>query len=92
MALGKKDADRNNDNKKEIKLYKLNELAYTELILSISHKKICGKVAFVLVKSCKPSNWPEKNFKQAWDCLVAKYVPKSAPSLLNLKKQFKIAS
>jgi hypothetical protein len=31
----------------------MNELAYTELILSINDKTISGKMAFNLVKGCK---------------------------------------
>ena len=88
-TLRKKLADCDDDKKKAIKLYELNEQAYTELILSINHKKTRGKVAFNLVKNCKSSEWPEGNCKKAWDCLVAKYAPKSTPSLLKLKKEFK---
>lgn len=56
--------------------------------MSINHGTKQGKVAFSLVKNCKSSNYPEGNCKLAWDRLVAKYAPKTAPSLLKLKKQF----
>ena len=47
-----------------------------------------GRVAFSLVKNFKSAEYPEGNCKLAWDRLIAKYAPKSAPSLLKLKKQF----
>jgi len=39
-------------------------------------------------ENCKSVEYPEGNCKLAWDHLIAKYAPKSAPSLLKLKKQF----
>ena len=76
------------DDKNIIALAKLNKLAYMDLILSIDHKKSRGKVAFQLVKNCKSSEYPEGNCKMAWDRLIAKYAPKSTPSLLKLMKKF----
>lgn len=76
------------DDKKIITLAKLNRLAFMDLILSIDHKSSRGKVAFRLVKNCKSSAYPEGNSKLAWDRLVAKYAPKSTPSLLKMKKKF----
>jgi len=76
------------DDKKIIALAKLNRLAFMDLILSIDHKSSRGKVAFRLVKNCKSSAYPEGNCKLAWDRLVAKYAPKSTPSLLKMRKKF----
>jgi hypothetical protein len=56
--------------------------------LSIDHGTKQGKVAFSLIKNCKSSDYLEGNCKLAWDRLIAKYAPKTAPSLLKLKKQF----
>ena len=70
------------------KLVELNEEAYEDIILSISHSTKQGKIAFSLVKNCKTIEYPEGNCKLAWDRLIAKYAPKTAPSLLKLKKQF----
>lgn len=75
-------------SKETIVLAQLNEEAYEEIILSIDHSTKQGKVAFSLIKNCKTSDYPEGNCKLAWDRLVAKYAPKTAPSLLKLKKQF----
>ena len=76
------------NNKATKKLAELNEQAYEDIILSINHTTGQGKVAFSLVKNCKSSEYPEGNCKLAWDRLVAKYAPKTAPSLLKLKKKF----
>ena len=65
-----------------------NEEAFEDIILSINHTTKEGKVAFSLVKNCKTTDFPEGNCKSAWDRLVAKYAPKTAPSLLKLKKKF----
>ena len=58
------------------------------LILSINHMSRQRKVALNLVKNCVSDEYPEGKCKLAWDQLVAKYVPNTAPSLLKLKKKF----
>ena len=83
-AEGKSDAA----SKKIVELGDRNEEAFEDVILSINHTTKEGKVAFSLVKNCKTGDNPEGNCKLAWDRLVAKYAPKTAPSLLKLKKQF----
>ena len=46
-------------------------------------------MAFKLVKNCKREpDFPEGNCHLAWDRLVAKYEPHTAPSYLNLKIRF----
>ena len=47
-----------------------------------------GRVAFSLVKNSKTTKYPEGNCKLACDMLTTKYAPKTAPSLLKLKKKF----
>ena len=76
------------EDKATAKLAELNEEAFEDIILSINHTSKQGKIAFSLVKNCKTTEYPEGNCKLAWDRLVAKYAPKTAPSLLKLKKQF----
>ena len=56
--------------------------------MSINGESAAGKVAFNPVKNCKTTEFPEGNCKQAWDYLVNKYAPKTAPSYINLKKTF----
>ena len=75
-------------NKEVIKIGELNEEAYEELVLCMDHTTDLGRVAFSLVKNSKSANYPEGNCKIAWDRLMAKYAPKTAPSLLKLKKKF----
>ena len=81
--LGDSDAD-----KETVKLGDSNALGYEDLILSINGSTKAGKVAFNLVKNCKTDEFPEGNYKLAWDRLVNKYSPKTAPSYIELKKKF----
>ena len=67
----------------------MNELAYTELILSIDDKTSNGKVAFNLVKGCKNKDYADGNASLAWERLKNKYEPQSAPSLVKMEKQFR---
>ena len=39
----------------------LNEIAYTELLLSIGAKTSNGKIAFNIVKGCKSKDHPDGN-------------------------------
>ena len=78
-------ADKNDE---VIKIGGLNEEAYEELVLCMDHTTDLGRVAFSLVKNSKSADYPEGNCKIAWDRLMAKYAPKTAPSLLKLKKKF----
>jgi hypothetical protein len=67
----------------------MNELAYTELILSIDDKSSNGKVAFNLVKGCKNKDYVDGNASMAWERLRNKFETTSAPSLVKLEKQFR---
>ena len=75
-----------------IKLGKLNKLAYTDLLLSINTDTDYGKIAFKLVKNSKNSDFPEGNCNLAWARLTTKYAPRTAPSLLKLKREFNESS
>ena len=83
-AVGKGDAE----SKKIVDLANKNEEAFEDIILSIDHTTTEGKVAFSLVKNCRTASYPEGSCKLAWERLLAKYAPKTAPSLLKLKKKF----
>jgi gag-polypeptide of LTR copia-type len=63
----------------------LNEIAFTELILSIDVKTS----AFNLVKGCKTKDHPDGNAASAGERLKNKYEPVSAPTLVKLEKQFR---
>ena len=81
--------DEANDAKKTIvKNWNLNELAFEDLLLSINTKTSSGTTAFNLVDTCTSSDQPDGNCKIAWDRLVSKYQPKTAPSYIQLKKDF----
>jgi hypothetical protein len=67
----------------------MNEIAYTELILSIDVKTSSGKIAFNLIEGCKSKEYPDGNTAIAWERLKNKYEPISAPSLVKLEKQFR---
>jgi hypothetical protein len=67
----------------------MNELSYTELILSIDDKTNNGKVALNLVKGCKNKDYADGNASLAWERLKNKYEQQSAPSLVKMEKQFR---
>jgi hypothetical protein len=75
--------------KKKSIIIKLNEIAYTEIILSKDVKASSGKVAFKIIKGCKTKDYPDGNGAIAWERLKNKYEPASAPSMVKLEKQFR---
>jgi hypothetical protein len=70
----------------------MNDLAYTELILSIDNKTSSGKMAFNLVKGCKNKDYADGNTSMAWERLRNKFEPSSTPLLVKLEKQFRQCS
>ena len=66
-------------NKSIIKLWKLNELAYEDIKLSINYTTNQGKAAFHLVDNSVTPEQPDGNCKIAWQKLTQKYLPKTAP-------------
>jgi hypothetical protein len=52
--------------KRMLKIIKFNEIAFTELILSIDVKTSNGNIAFNLVKGCKSKDYPDGNAATAW--------------------------
>jgi gag-polypeptide of LTR copia-type/Zinc knuckle len=77
------------EGKKFIIAADMNELAYTELVLSIDDKTSSGKVAFNLVKGCKSKEYVDCNACMAWEQLKSKFEPLSVPSLVKIEKQFR---
>jgi gag-polypeptide of LTR copia-type/Zinc knuckle len=75
--------------KEKSRIIKLNEIAYTELILLIDVKTSSGKTAFHIVESCKTKDHPDGNAAAAWEKLKNKYEPVSATTLVKLEKQFR---
>jgi hypothetical protein len=70
-------------------IIKLNQIAYTELILSIDIKTSSGEVAFNIIREYKTKDYPDGNGAIAWERLKNKYEPVSAPSMVELEKQFR---
>jgi hypothetical protein len=58
-------------------IIELNEIAYTELILSIDVMASSGKVAFNIIRGCKIKDYPVGNDAIAWETLKNKYEPVS---------------
>ena len=77
------------EGKEKSKIVELNELAYSELVLSMDVKKATGKVAFQIVKSCKTKEYEDGNAAMVWEKLKKKYQPTSAPSLVKLECAFR---
>jgi hypothetical protein len=75
--------------KKKSTAIEMNEIANTELILSIDVKTSSGKVVFNLIKGCKSKDYPDGNAAIAWERFKKKYEPIYAPSLVKLENQFR---
>jgi hypothetical protein len=71
--------------KKMARTIKLNEIAYTELILSVDVKASYGKIAFNIIKRCKSKDHPDGNAINAWETLKNSYEPVPAPSMVKLE-------
>ena len=67
----------------------MNELAFTELVLSIDVSSSAGKIAFGIVKSCKTKEYKDGNAVLAWEKLKKKFEPISAPSLVKTERMFR---
>ena len=76
------------DKQKYKDLRDANELAYEDLILCIDSTTSAGRVAFSCVKGSKTAEIKGGDCAVAWKRLHNKFEPKTAPSRLNLKKQF----
>jgi hypothetical protein len=75
-------------DKIKIETREMNELAYSELILSMDTRESAGKIAFNIVKRSKSTDYADGNALVAWKGLKRKYSPTTAPSLAKLHKQF----
>ena len=81
--------EKTEEGKKLLRIADLNEIAFTELILSIDVSNSNGKIAFGIVKSCKSKEFEDGNAALAWDKLKKKYDPISAPSLVKTERMFR---
>jgi hypothetical protein len=72
-----------------LKISYFNELAYTELILSINVRTISGKVAFNMTKGWKNKDYREGDASVTWGLLENKFEQTSAPSLVKTERKFR---
>ena len=87
LTIPNKDVDLTKDKDQEL-LSKQNDLAYSDLILSINTETAPGKVAFTFVRSSKTTDYPNGNAAEAFRRLRNKYKPKSAPVVARLCATF----
>jgi hypothetical protein len=72
MTIPKADEDFDeisDKEKKMVKIIELNEIAFTELILSTDVKAGNGKIAFNFVKGYKTKDYPNGKAASAWEKL-----------------------
>ena len=61
--------EKSEEGRRMMKNADLNELAFTELILSIDVSNSSGKIAFGILKSCKTKDYEDGNATHAWEKL-----------------------
>ena len=66
----------------------MNKEAFEELILSIDTSTAAWKVAFHIIKGYKTKDYPNGNATKARKLLCDKYIDKSAPTLIKIKRKF----
>ena len=70
------------------KPWKLKELDFEEMVLSINYGTSSAETAFNLVDNCVSADHPDRNSKLARERLTKQHQPKTAPSYIQLKKDF----
>jgi hypothetical protein len=75
--------------KRILRIIDLNEMASTELVLSIDVSTSSGKIAFGIVKSCKTKDHEDGHAVLPSEKLKKKYGLVSAPSLVKTEKSFR---
>jgi hypothetical protein len=84
------DIDETSDiGKKKSVIIKLNEIACTELILSMGVTASSGKVVLNIIRGCKTKDYLDGNGFIAWERLRNKYELVSEPSMVKPEKQFR---
>jgi hypothetical protein len=76
------------DMKNIRKFWKLNELVFEYMLLSVNYSTRSGKFTFNLVDKYVSSDQKDKNCKLALERLSNKYQPKIAPSYIESEKDF----
>jgi hypothetical protein len=81
--------EKTDEVKRMLRIIDLNEMAFTELVLSIDVSSSSGKIAFGTVKSCKTKDYKDVHAGLSWERLKKKYDPVSAPSLVKIERLFR---
>jgi hypothetical protein len=83
------DATKSANEKKELKRRKEGkENAFGDLMMSIDTSTPEGLILFNSLKGCKTSKYKDGHAGNAWERIIGKYVPKTAPTLAKLHKTF----
>jgi hypothetical protein len=81
--------EKTDEGKRMLRIIDLNEMAFTELVLSIDVSSSSGKIAFGIVKSCKTKDYEDVHAALTWEKLKKKYDPVSTPSLVKTERLFR---
>jgi hypothetical protein len=83
------DTSTSDDEKKALqKLKEENENAFHELLLLMDTSTVEGKLAFKLVMSSKTTDYEDGHAGNSVEKLIKKFMPKTAPTLVKLHKEF----
>jgi hypothetical protein len=77
------------EGKRMLRIIDLNEMSFTELVLSNDVSSSSGKMAFGIVKGCKTKHYEDGHAGLASKKLEKKYDPVYAPSLVKTKRLFR---
>jgi hypothetical protein len=80
--------EKTDEGKRMLRIIALNEMAFTELVLSIDVISRSGKMAFGIVKIYKTKDYEDGHAGLAWKKLKEKNDPVSAPSLVKTERLF----
>ena len=72
IVIPKSDEVLSAEDVEKLAIRKMNEIAYSELILSIDTTQSGGKVAFSIVKGSKSTDYKDGNANKAWKGLKAR--------------------
>ena len=80
-------ADRDDLQKSIIKMYGPNATAFGNYLLLVNVSTSTGNVTFDIINGSTTSDL-YVNVKKAWDCLISKYAPTTAPKYIKLEREF----
>jgi hypothetical protein len=81
--------EKSDEGKRMLRIIDSNEMAFTELVLSIDVSSSSDKIAFGIVKNCKTKDYEDGHAGLAWEKSKKKYDPVPAPSLVKTERLFR---